>query len=142
LMGGLTAGEFGRMALVAVNTLFFSLTLGMCVSAMSRSAQKAVALTSLFLLAITALLPACGAIVAALGKTRRVETWFLLPSPGYAYFLAWDVPSRLNGHLFWYSMALLHVFAWLCLILASVVAPRAWQDKPAGAQTIRWRERW
>src|SRR6516225_4882259 len=41
LMGGITLGEFGRMALVAVNTLFFSLALGLCVSALSRSPQKA-----------------------------------------------------------------------------------------------------
>src|SRR6184192_2892548 len=29
LMGGVAAGEFGRVALVAVNTLFFSLAIGM-----------------------------------------------------------------------------------------------------------------
>src|SRR5664279_6501488 len=47
LLGGVTAGEFGRMALVVVNTLFFSLALGICVSAMSRSPRKAMAMTLL-----------------------------------------------------------------------------------------------
>src|SRR5947209_20282860 len=42
LMGGLTLGEFGRMALVALNALFFSLAVGICISSMSRSALKAV----------------------------------------------------------------------------------------------------
>ena len=41
LMGGVTAGEFARMALVVVNTLLFSLTLGICVSAVSHSPRKA-----------------------------------------------------------------------------------------------------
>src|SRR5690349_6185004 len=50
LMGGLTPGEFGRMALVAINALFFSLALGMVASSVSRSAQKATALTALLLL--------------------------------------------------------------------------------------------
>src|SRR5205823_10885449 len=34
LMGGVTLAEFGRMALVSINTLFFSLSLGMCCSSM------------------------------------------------------------------------------------------------------------
>ena len=42
LMGGVTLGEFGRMALVAVNTLFFSLTAGIFASTVSRSARKAI----------------------------------------------------------------------------------------------------
>ena len=39
-------------------------------------------------------------------------------------------------------MAVIHGLGWLFLVLASVIAPRAWQDRPAGAQTLRWRERW
>src|SRR5882672_10090756 len=41
LLGGVGLGEFGRIALVTVNTLFFSLTLGLCMSAVSRSGRKA-----------------------------------------------------------------------------------------------------
>ena len=37
LMGGVTVGEFGRVALVLVNTLFFSLCVGMFASAISKS---------------------------------------------------------------------------------------------------------
>src|SRR5215467_6447378 len=42
LMGGLTIGEFWRMALVLVNTLFFSLAAGVFVSSISQQSQKAV----------------------------------------------------------------------------------------------------
>src|SRR5512135_1886976 len=50
LLGGVTSGEFGRMAMVVVNTLFFSLTLGVWASAMSRSPRKAMATTLLLIL--------------------------------------------------------------------------------------------
>src|SRR5580765_6702287 len=53
LMGGVSPAEFGRMALIAVNTLFFSLALGMCISSMSRSARKSMLVTLGLILLIT-----------------------------------------------------------------------------------------
>src|SRR5882757_6124421 len=47
LMGGVSLAEFGRTALVVMNTLFFSLTLGLCMSSMNRSGRKAATLTFL-----------------------------------------------------------------------------------------------
>jgi len=142
LMGGLTPGEFGRMALVALNSLFFSLAVGIGVSAMSRSAQKAMLITLALLFVFTAVLPGFLALSAAGGKLRHLNLIFLLPSAGYSYYLAWDTPYRLQGQNFWYSVLLLHGMAWTFLALASFVAPRTWQDRPPGAQTLRWRERW
>lgn len=142
LMGGLTPGEFGRMALVTLNSLFFSLALGMSVSAMSRSAQKAMLMTFALVLLFTAVLPAIGGIAASFGKIRNLEVVFLIPSAGFSYYLAWDTPYRLRGEMFWYSVSLMHAAGWLCLILASGVTPRTWQERPPGTQTLRWRERW
>ncbi len=141
LMGGLTPGEFGRMALVTLNCLFFSLTLGIAVSSLSRSAQKATLATLAFILAITFLLPAFGGLASVAGRTRHLELAFLLPSPGYSYFLAWDMQYRLQTQMFWYSVGLLHAVGWGCLILASLVTPRTWQEKPSGAPAVRLRER-
>jgi hypothetical protein len=142
LLGGVTAGEFGRMALVVVNALFFSLAVGISISAMSRSAQKAMAMTSLLLLFFTAAMPAAGAILVGFGKTPRLEPVFLMPSAGFSYYLAWDITFRAQPNAFWYSMLVIHGLGWLALALASVIVPRAWQDRPAGAQALRWRERW
>jgi len=141
LLGGVTPAEFGRMALVALNTLFFSLTLGMAVSAMSRSAQKARGTTMLLLLICSALLPLGGALLATFGPTREVSPVFLLPSPGCAYYLALDSTYKLLPERFWYSLVIVHFLGWLSLAWASLVAPRSWQDKPPGAKTLRWRER-
>ena len=143
LMGGVTPGEFGRMALVALNTLFFSLTLGICVSAMCRSARKAMAMTVVCIILCTAILPAMGGWLALISRAHRVPTGFLLPSIGYTYSLAFDKPYKTAlGGEFWWSLVVVHGLSWLFLILASVIAPRSWQDRPAGAQRLRWREQW
>ena len=142
LLGGVEPGEFGRMALVVVNTLFFSLALGMCVSALSRSPRKAMAMTFLLILLFTALLPGCGAWMAATGKTKQLSNAWLMPSAGFSYYLAFDAPYKLGTTDFWWSVAVMHGLGWIALVLATVIVPRSWQDRPAGAQRLRWRERW
>jgi ABC-type transport system involved in multi-copper enzyme maturation permease subunit len=142
LLGGVTGGEFGRMALVVVNTLFFSLALGICVSAMSRSPRKAMAMTFLLILLFTAMLPACGAWRSVAVKAPQVAKAWLMPSTGFSYCLALDVFYKTRAPEFWWSVAVIHGLGWIFLLVASFIAPRSWQDQPAGAQTLRWRERW
>src|SRR5258705_2957090 len=36
----------------------------------------------------------------------------------------------------------MHGTSWILLVMAALIAPRSWQDRPAGAQRLRWRERW
>ncbi len=72
--------------------------------------------------------------------TYRLEV--LIPSPGFAFGQAFDVFHKANPSLYWTSLALVHGIAWFCLIAACVIAPRSWQDRPAGATRVRWRERW
>ena len=142
LLGGVTPGEFGRMAIVVVNTLFFSLTLGIWASALSRSPRKAMAMTFLLILLFTAVLPACGAWRLILGKVPRVGVGWLLTSAGFSYYQAFDNSYTTNTREFWWSVAVIHGLGWVFLLAASAIAPRAWQERPAGAQTLRWRERW
>jgi ABC-type transport system involved in multi-copper enzyme maturation permease subunit len=142
LLGGVTGGEFARMALVVVNTLFFSLAVGICVSAMSRSPRKAMVTTFLIILFFTAGLPACGEWRSVAAKAPVPGKAWLMPSTGFSYYLAFDAPYKAGAHEFWWSVAVIHALGWMALALASLIAPRAWQDRPAGAQTLRWRERW
>jgi len=142
LLGGVTPGEFGRMALVTLNTLFFSLAAGICVSALCRSARHAMGMTLLLILLLAAVLPAFGAWLAFVAQARQVPVAFLLPSPGFSYVLAFDTAYKsLGPSAFWWSLLLIHGMGWLFLVLASVIAPRTWQDRPAGAQRLRWKER-
>ena len=144
LLGGVTPGEFGRMALVAINTLFFSLTAGICVSALFRSARHAMGMTLLLILLFAALFPAVGAWLAFVAQAKQVPVAFLLPSAGCSYYAAFDIPYNAlrMARLFWWSLLVVHGLGWLFLVLASLVAPRTWQDRPAGAQRLRWKERW
>lgn len=153
LMGGVAPAEFGRMALVALDTLFLSLAIGIGVSAISRSARKAVGVTFFLLLVFTVVMPASGETLVEFGKLPRpLGLLFLLPSPGFTFAMAFDPTYNSTGGMglmglsgargFWWSLAVIHGLGWLFLTLACVLAPRSWQDKPAGAQTLRWRERW
>jgi ABC-type transport system involved in multi-copper enzyme maturation permease subunit len=142
LGGGITLAEFGRMALVTVNTLFFSLSLGICVSTVNRSAQKAAAVTSLLIALLAFGFPACGEVVATLRKSRSLDFLFLTPSAGFSYYLAFDAPYRSSKPWFWISVGILNGCSWLCLILASLIAPRCWQDRPSGQGARPWSDGW
>ncbi len=94
LLGSVSIGEFWRMTLVLTNTLFFSLATGIFVSATSRSARKAMAGTLLLILLIDAAFPGLGAWLAFRQSANSVNTAFLLPSVGYAYWLVFDAQYR------------------------------------------------
>jgi len=141
LMGGVTAGEYARMALLALNALFFSLAAGMWVSALSRSAYHALLGTGVVIVGFTALLPALGLLLEVLGRTRIVPPALLAPSAGFAYWAALDQVYRTTHEPFLISMGVIHFFGWLFLALASVIVPRSWQQRPGSAQRQRWSER-
>lgn len=140
LMGGVTPGAVGRMTLVALDTLFFSLALGLCVSAMSRSQIKATAGTFALIVLFAGILPACGALLYAAGKTPEVNRGWLLTSAGYAYYCALDQAYAIRPERFWQSVAVMHALGWLFLLLASAIAPRSWQGRAGGPSMLRPRQ--
>ena len=142
LMGGVEMGEFGRAALVIVNTLFFSLTLGLCMSSVSRSGRRAATLTFVLLVLFAVVVPAFGLWHTFLHNRNWPVRGFLAPSPIANYVLAWDGMYKGHEEDFWWAVGVIHGLAWLSLLFASLVAPRSWQDRPAGVQQLRWRERW
>ncbi len=142
LLGGVAPAEFWRMTLVLSNTLFFSLAAGLFASSISRSARKAMAGTFLMILVVNALIPATGVYLAYLYKANQVVEPFLIPSAGYAYGLALDAAYRAKPGLFLWSVMVTHGIAWIFLILASIAARYSWQDKPAGAASLRLLDRW
>ena len=126
MLGGVTPGEFWRMALVLTNTLFFSLAAGMFVSAIARNGHKAVAGTLLLIL-IIAMGPMVSLVVV---PPPAPASGVLALSPGYACFLAFESRFAPAAGWFWISNLLTHLLAWTLLILAARVLPRFWQDRP------------
>lgn len=142
LLGGLTHSEFWRMTLVLSNTLFFSLSAGCFVSALSRHERKSMAGTFLLILIITAGPPCLGYLLAFRKAGFQYDPTFLLSSAGYAYALAFDKAFRMIPQHFWTATICTHVFGWAFLVLASALAPYSWQDRVIGKKGELRRERW
>src|SRR5881409_236232 len=87
-MGGVTAGEFWRMTLVFMNTLFFSLSVGMLVSSLSQQENRAMSGAAGMILLISAGLPLLGLVLNLVGVPGRFTV--ALPSPLTAWRLAFD----------------------------------------------------
>ncbi len=126
LLGGVTASEFGRLALVLVNSLWFALAVGIWVSSRSRDADKAIWTAAVLLGLIT-------------GATFLIDQWILIgrytvadafcsvASPAYACHMALADSYRMSPERFWISLLLTHLGAWCLLIFASSGLIRHWR---------------
>ena len=140
LLGGVTGGEFWRLMLVLFNTLFFSLSVGIFISAVSRDAQRAMSgaafVCGLFLI----VLPMIDWALAN-WDDNQFEARFSLASAGYGLTQA----RSLLLSDFWSSLAVVHFLAWMFLGSASALAPRRWQEASSKAtegsasRAQRWR---
>jgi len=128
LMGGVTGLEFTRLLLVFGTTLFFSLSLGLAVSAKTDDPRRALGQAFMWMAAVAGLLP----VLWWVQNLTLNLTWldFLLwPSPAFAYHSCLDAwyHSRSGAASFWHSMATIWLLTALCLAWASCMTPRAWQ---------------
>ena len=142
LMGGVTGGEFWRVSLALVSVLFFSLTTGLAVSAVSQDARKAL-LAALGVLALWLLLPVGVAkVISTFDPTRNHGVWACV-SPLAAFLAAFENPYRLGSRAtFWASLACAPLLSGAALVLACRLLPRSWQDGATPAAPRGWRERW
>lgn len=139
LMGGVAVGEFWRTALVLALSLFLSLGVGMAVSSLLRESRQAFLLTLVVLLTVTLLIPLFTALADISPGARGSHRGFLWPSAVYAFRMAQSSMFSYGGGAqeFWTSVATLAGMTVSCLALASVVLPRAWQEKSAAGSRRR-----
>lgn len=131
LTGGVTYGEFCRVALVLLDTFFFSLAIGVFASALTREFWAAMALNFYVLLALAGALPALAGLQWFFHRSHPpAQDWFL-PCPVYTLLLAFDATYKLDAARFWSSASLILAMSWLLVALACGIAPRSWQDKAA-----------
>ena len=138
LLGGVTAGEFYRMTLVLVNTLFLSLATGMMVSAYRRDGRKAM-LDALALIFLMTAGPAAVFLIWPLTLATVVKSPCFLLSPGFAFYLSFDAPHGVSARQFLLSVVLTHLLAWTFLGAASWIISRSWRDIPVNVAISRWR---
>jgi hypothetical protein len=139
LAGGMTNGEFWRMVLVLVNTFFFSLSIGIFASAISREYRTAMAVNFFLALLLAGAPAACG-IGYEISRNRPVPPLFY-SCPIFSFIGCGDVLYSTLARDFWWSLAVTHGLAWMLTLLACWIVPRMWGDKPAPAPSRRWRWR-
>jgi ABC-type transport system involved in multi-copper enzyme maturation permease subunit len=139
LLGGVPASSFWRMTLVLINTMFLSLAVGMLVSTLSRHERKAMMATSLVMFTLI-ISPYVILFMMALADWNFNSPESVLPfivlSPLYGFLSAMDlsksafVPAGIfTDEGFWLSLLIVHLCAWLFLLGASSILPRAWKEK-------------
>ncbi|MDB6124047.1 MAG: type transporter [Pedosphaera sp.] len=129
LMGGVTGPEFGRLLLVFGTTLFFSLSIGMLVSAINHDAKQAIISAFMLMLVTAGLLPALWWLIKLTLNIPEFD-FLLLPSPAYAYIHAFDSRYRfINGpHDFWLSVGAIFFLSVGCMVAANIILPRSWKQ--------------
>ncbi len=135
LLGGVTGAEYARMALALLDALFFSLAVGMCVSAFGRDSQRAMGNTLGLLFLAVAGLP----VLAALTRTTRFSDAANLVagfSPFQPFALAGDLEYRGHARPFWLGLAGSSVLGAVWLALASLALPRLWRERSRQALRI------
>lgn len=141
LFGGVTPGEYGRVALGVVNAIFFSLTAGMFVSALNREQTKATLGAVALILGVTGLVPGLYVFLSAVwwGQPLTGTPPLALISPAYTGLLAMDATYKAAPGLYWLSLALVHAAAWSFLGLTALLLPRIWREDPSEKPVVhRW----
>jgi ABC-type transport system involved in multi-copper enzyme maturation permease subunit len=132
LFGGVTAGEFWRMALFLPATMFYSLAIGIYISALNRRAQAAMSLTFLMLLLFTIVF---GFLNLALQGSGRAWAGLLFPSPFHGLSCVWETAYTLGPQRYWWTLLGLPLHGLFWLGLTAYVLPRVWQDEPRVAKS-------
>lgn len=145
LLGGVTGGEFGRIALLLLNTLWLSLCVGMLVSAVGREERQVLLGTLLSVAVLGFGLPGLWQAANAFSNARWLDVVLLFPSPAYAFKMARSAVFRFGTEEYWYSMGTIFFLGAFFLGLASHFLPRAFQEKSSSAPMNRrheWMDRW
>ena len=141
LLGGVEFAEVGRMALVLLNTLWVSLSVGLFVSSLSKHDRKAQLGAFVLMLALTGLWPL--AVRWWYNATQQVAVLSMYaPTPVFSFVHAFDKEFANHPSEFWFSIWVIHALGWLLLVAAAVIMPRVWQDRPAMGAKLRWTQKW
>jgi ABC-type transport system involved in cytochrome c biogenesis permease component len=134
LMGGMTVGEFWRVTLVLVVTLYLSLSVGMFISALCQDTRSAMVGTFFVMLVLAGLLPVFWWL-AALNGSARGWNFLLWPNPPHAYQVAFDMyhTTSKGAREFWTCILTMLGIGTTGLVAASLMLPRLWQESGSRA---------
>jgi ABC-type transport system involved in multi-copper enzyme maturation, permease component len=133
ILGGLTGAEFWRMALVLINLLFISLTIGIFVSTLVRDSRAATGATLASMILLFAGFPSISWLAQIVNLPKSL-TYLKYFSPFYSYLFSSEVLYRSHNASFWYSLLLSNILGWFLLGFSSFLLPRVWQEKAIVAE--------
>ncbi len=140
LLGGVSLAEFGRVVLVLLNTLWFSLSAGILMSSLCEEGRSAFALTGFALFLGAAVAPWLAPMLEALTPSAAL---ILAPfNPLAAYRFSSATAYAANPETFWIGLVGLHLVSWLALGGAGAVTTRAWREATAWRLSETWQRRW
>jgi len=145
LLGGVSFGQYCKVALALLNVFFFAHVAGLLASTMSRVLSRAHAATAALLIGFLAG-PLLLNLIFSGGRFTPLGLPLAILSPAYAFVQVLlstipglpIVPSW--GRFYWVSLLLSHLMTWFLLALAAWRLPHCWQEK-AGPARLRWRDR-
>jgi ABC-type transport system involved in multi-copper enzyme maturation permease subunit len=129
LVGGVTGAEFWRTALALVNALFFSLALGIWISARSKNAQKAMVATLIGLGFFVIALPLINQGLSAFGAGLWANV--ATANPLSTMLVASEVEYKSDPTRYFVTLGVTHLIAWAFVLMASISLPRSWQETAA-----------
>ena len=150
-LGGVAASELWQSALVLLNTIFFSLAVGIFVSTLSRDERKSMFAT-VFVVLLATFAPFILVFVLAMSFPQHVndpsDVWPILAlSPGYGLGYVLTRSSFFTGFAalpaasFWCSLLVVHLASWGLLLVASRILPWVWQTRDSNSRLEQHRAR-
>jgi ABC-type transport system involved in multi-copper enzyme maturation permease subunit len=121
LVGGTTGGEFWRGIFVLILALVMSLSVCLCFSTITREGALTASITFVLLLCI---------LPNIIGIYRPLAPWIQPMNPFWIMRNASDSSFSLDPWPFWSGVVYLIALTLFSLGIASLVLPRAWQDRP------------
>lgn len=141
LLGGVTGGEFWRMTIALMNALLVSLAAGVCVSALSQEAPRAMGGTLALVILLAGGLPA----LAKFGSLfRHTQGWsyVALISPLSPFVHAREGAYAGQRSTFWSALIASQALGWTFIVLAGRALPRLWQERDGRAGPASLLGRW
>lgn len=135
LLGGVSGLQFWHLTITLLNTLLFSLALGLLVSALGYTERATLVNALVFLLLFVLGLPLAWKGLTVFGNQRWFDYLFLFPSPSYSFQQIGAGP-RLSD--FWTSTLVVLGISTIFLLTASFVLPRHFQERSNASSVWEW----
>lgn len=127
LMGGVTIGEFWRVFLALLCTLFLSMSVGIWISSRSRLEHRALAAAAVVICLIS-FGPLCLDYGLYMNHTTSGTWIFSLLSPWFGFTQTNDATYFLHADRYWFSLASSVLLGGCFLLIASRTLGGKWQD--------------